>query len=99
MQEKAPDKLVGIQGHNLAGVVTAVLVGKRNAVAIERKDAMIGDSHAVGVTAEVIKHLFRTGERLLGEDNPWLGAQSSDKVRMAFRGTQGGRPSGKDQLA
>lgn len=71
MQEKAPDELACLQGHDLAGVITAILVGKRYTVAIERKDAMIGDGHAVGVTAEVIKHLFRTGERLLGEDHPW----------------------------
>lgn len=35
-------------------------------------EAVVGDGHAMSVTAHVVEHLLGTGERTLGVDHPFI---------------------------
>ena len=37
---------------------------------VERNQSVVGDGHAVGVTAEVVEHILRTTERWFAVDDP-----------------------------
>ena len=51
-------------------MAVAVLGGEANAVGIDALQALIGDTDAVRVAAEVAEDLLRPAERALGVDDP-----------------------------
>jgi hypothetical protein len=56
VKEKAPDKLVGMQTHDLltdATVSPIILPSKGNMVVIDIEDATVGDGDTMGVPAEI----------------------------------------------
>jgi hypothetical protein len=73
MEEKTPDEFMGIKGQGLLSIsIFAISITQGDLAVLDVEDAVIGQSHAVGVAAEVIKHgLWRT-ERLFGVNHPVL---------------------------
>jgi len=73
MQKKAAEEVHGVEGHDLLlAAVGIVAPEKTDALPVEGGDAVVGDGHAMGVTAEVAQHVFGTAEGRLGMDVPVL---------------------------
>ena len=73
MEKKAADKFFGIEGHRFQAVfVSSVPVTKSDLAVFEGEDTVIGQSYAVGVAAEVVKHGLGRPERLFRIDDPAL---------------------------
>ena len=73
MEEETTDEFMGIKGDGLLFIsIFAISITQGDLTVLDVEDAVIGQRHAVGVAAEVIKHgLWRT-ERLFGVDHPAL---------------------------
>ena len=73
VEEKTADEFVSIKRQSLFSIpVFSVPVAEGDQAVLHVEDTVIGQSHAVGVAAEVVEHgLWRT-ERLLGVDDPVL---------------------------
>jgi len=81
MKKEPTDEFHGIKRHDLAGVpILSILVVEHDLTVMHRNDAMVGDGHSVGVPAEVIEHLFRSGKGLLGVDHPFLLLKFPDQL-------------------
>ncbi len=95
MQEKAAEEVHGIEGHDaLPAAVGIIAPEETDALAVECGDAVVGDSHAVGVAAEVTQNMFGAAEGRLGMDVPVLVFQLLDQVLEYCRITEGsGRTS------
>src|SRR5262245_15442344 len=90
MQEKAADELMGFQGHSLHAIALAsVAVGKVQLAVLHINDAMVSDSHTVGVAAEIVEHVLGACERPLGIDDPLLVIELVGKMSEALGGSQG----------
>ena len=59
---------------------------------------MIGDGYAVGVTAEVLKHILRATKRWFGIDDPIFAKQRPEPRREGLRLSKGSQIAGKVQL-
>ena len=71
VQQKAPNKLIGMHGQEpLLVVVSGVAPAERYGVVDERNEAVVGNRDAMGVGAEVSEHLIGPSERRLTIDNP-----------------------------
>jgi len=71
MLQEAADKLVGGEGHHLGfAVLPIVLPGEAHLAVVEPDQAAVGDGNAVGVAAEIAKHLLGSGEWRFGVDDP-----------------------------
>jgi hypothetical protein len=76
VQQKATDKLNGVESHNAVLVVlSVVLPAKADLTAAERLQAMVGDGDTVCVARQVLQDLQRPAEGRFGVDDP--GSQSS----------------------
>lgn len=51
--------------------MSIVLTAKRHVLVGQTEQAVVGDRDAVRVAAEIVEHLLRTAERLLGIDDPF----------------------------
>src|SRR5262249_45268388 len=72
MEQEAADKFVSRQSHGfLLAVITIVLVVKLHLVTFDIEQAIIGESHAVGVATYVVENLLRSGKGCLGIDHPF----------------------------
>ena len=71
-----------------------ILPQKRDALAIEGYESMVGDGHAVGVTAELPEHLRGPAESRLGIDDPILPVEATEELPKLFFVGQGGGRSG-----
>src|SRR5262249_45578686 len=59
VQQEASDKLVGAQPHDLGTMVVGIILPvERDLAILQREQAGIGNSHAVGIAAEIAKHLL-----------------------------------------
>ena len=56
-----------------------ILPAKGDAFMVEGQQAMIGNGHAMGVTAEVAQHLHGSAEGGLGIDDPVVAVQTADE--------------------
>jgi hypothetical protein len=59
---------------------------------------MVRDSHAVGVTAEVVEHILRTTERWFGIDDPIFAKQRPEPRGEDLRLREASEIAGKVQL-
>ncbi len=63
VQQEAPQELIDRQGSELLLIVVrGIAPTKSNLVILERDQAMVGDGHAMGVTAEILRHVSGTTE-------------------------------------
>ena len=73
MQQKTPDKLLGLQRHGLHLIALAPMAIREAHTAIANlQEAMIGNRDAVDIASQVLKHLGWPGARLLGVHHPRL---------------------------
>jgi len=71
MHQKAPDEFSGGQGHGFDLVaIPVVLPFELNLISFYIEQAVVGDSHAMGVAAHVVENLLWPGKRLFGIDHP-----------------------------
>jgi hypothetical protein len=81
VQEKSPDELVRMKAHDLLAITSIapiILPSEGNMVVIKFDDAAVGDSEAMGVSAEIGEHLVRTAERRLCIDDPFDAARTCE---------------------
>ena len=75
-------------------VVAVVLPEKANTLVFDIEESMIGDGDTMGVAADIIEYLLRTGERRLGVDTPFqffCGLQVARKLLRVVKSFQRGR--------
>ena len=90
VQEEAAEEVDGIEGHEaLLAAVGIIAPEEADALAVEGGDAVVGDSHAVGVAAEIAQDMFGATEGRLGVDVPVLLAQQVDQLLELSRVTEG----------
>jgi hypothetical protein len=76
VEEKAPDELVGVQGHDLRLAVVAIILPVEGDVFVGHADQSgVGDGNTVGIAAEIGQHLGGSAEGRLGKDDPFELAQ------------------------
>ena len=94
VEQEAPNELVRREGH-----AVAALGHEANAVGLDALQALIGETHAVGVAAEVPKDLLRPAEGALGVDDPLDAVQRVDELLKRDRIRESVRGSTELQLA
>ena len=100
VKQKAADELVGAKGHHLLLVVVAIILPAEADPALGKTDqAAVGDGDAMGIAAEIIKHLLGSAERSLGVDDPANGAQRPQAGSEDFGRRQAGQIAKKLELA
>ena len=68
-----------------------ILPAKGDLLPVEGSEAMVGDGHAMGVTAEIPEHLSRPAESGLGIDHPILLVEAAQQLaELFFVGQRGG---------
>lgn len=81
MQQKATQELLDRQRQEtLLIFVRGVSPAKRDHVIQKRDETVIGDRHAMGVGAEVAKHLLGSAERWFAIDHPARHKKLTDKT-------------------
>src|SRR5260370_1092475 len=72
MQQKSPDEIVCLQIHDFdLAVVAIILPMKLHLTVVDIDQAVVGDGHAMRISAHVVKHLLRSGERAFGVYHPF----------------------------
>lgn len=73
MKQEAADEFLGLKGEGLFSIsIFAISIAQEDFSVFDFKDAVIGQSHAVGVATEVIQDSLWGAERLFGIDHPIL---------------------------
>src|SRR5208282_5396789 len=72
---------------------------KRDLPISKRDQSMVGDGHAMGVTAQITEHMLWASERTFGVDHPILSEQWSQPRSKRFRLSKEPQVSMKDELA
>ena len=100
VKEEAAQELHGVEGHDtLLAAVCIIPPAEADVLAVEGREAVVGDGHAVGVTAEIAQDMFRSAEGRLGIDEPLLLAQLRDQLLEPGRITEiGGRTAAVEQV-
>lgn len=70
MLAKPPEELSTFKGHYFLLIVAVIAVTEEHPLVIDIKYPVVADGNLVGVSAKVLNHLFGSGKRLLGVDNP-----------------------------
>src|ERR1700739_355195 len=71
MQQKSPDELVCLQVHDFdLAVVAIILPMKLHPAVVDIDEAVVGDGHAMRISAYIVKHLLRSSEGAFGVDHP-----------------------------
>ena len=76
MEEESPDELLGREGHDFLLIVIAVVPPvELDLPVLDIQQSMVGNRDPVGVAAQVVHHLLRSGEGRFGVDDPFHVAQ------------------------
>jgi len=71
VQQEPADELLGRNGHGALHVSVSVIPPtKRDVVAVECEQSMIGDGDAMGITAEITQYVLGAVEGRFGVDDP-----------------------------
>lgn len=99
VKQKPADELVRGNGHDSCFVAARIVPPtKRDGVAVEGNETVVGDGDTVSVASEVTDHLLRAAEGGLGIDDPVLAKQRSEERREALWLFQVLDRSGANQL-
>jgi len=64
MQEKAPQELVGAEGHRPLFIATSVILpSERDFAILEPDQPVIGDGNPMGISGEVLQDVLGSAER------------------------------------
>jgi hypothetical protein len=78
MQEKASQKLLVREVHAFTFVVVSRIPPTKSALPLRKRDkAMVGDGHAMGVTAQILEHMLGASEGWFAINHPVLSKQGS----------------------
>src|SRR5258708_5776817 len=81
MDEKAAQKLLGGNGHDLVlAAVSIVSPAEGDAMVLESHEAMVGDGDAMGIAGQVVENMFSTAEGWLGVNDPVLSAELPEEM-------------------
>jgi len=90
MQEEAADARMGFAGHGLHALALASVAGGQVPLAVlPLDDAVVGESHTVGVAAERVEHVPGACDGPLGIDDPRLGIKLVGQAPEALGGSEG----------
>lgn len=82
MQQEAPEKLIATECHlPLLVGVCVVLPPKRDLIAFEGQQPVVGDGDTMGVAREVMQHVFWSAKRTLRIDHPVVAEQLPEEFR------------------
>src|SRR5258708_3071778 len=71
MQQETTDEFIGSERHGLVrGAVFIVFPSKRDMVAVEAHQPVVGDGHAMGVAAQIVEYVPGVAEGRLRIDHP-----------------------------
>ena len=80
VEQETANELVGSEGHGFfLIVVLAIPIGEGNCAVIHGQDTIVGESDAVGVSAEVVEDVLGRAEGLFGVDDPGFFAQGIEQ--------------------
>jgi hypothetical protein len=100
MYKESTDELEGRDCHQTLLITASVIPPtKRDIVAVERNQTVIGDGDTVRIASEVAKNLLGTTEGRLRINNPVLTEQRSQESREALRLRHALDGAGKSQPA
>lgn len=89
MQEEAAQELPGFESHDALPVAVGIIApAETDLLSIEGGEAMVGDGHAVGITAEIAQHMSRAAEGRLGVNEPFFLAKLGDQLLEPCRITE-----------
>ena len=92
MEQKTPDKLLGLQRHGLHLIALApIAIREAHAAVAHLQEAMIGHRDAVDIASQVLEHLGWPSARALGVDHPCLAIELVEQVGEAAGGAARGR--------
>ena len=98
MQQEATQELRRCEPHHLLAVgIRVVPVSKAHLPGTACQQAVVGESDAVRVAAQIVQDLFRSGEGTLRIGYPGLGVQRVEQVSASIRFGQCGRGAGEGQ--
>jgi hypothetical protein len=76
MKQEATQELIDRQSHDpLLVAVSGISPAESNVAISEGKQPVVGDGDAMGVSAEIAQHVFRSTERRFAIDDPVLAKQ------------------------
>src|SRR5579859_2481847 len=94
MEQEPAQKLVDGKRHQTFLVfVNGIAPTESNAAIVEGDEAVVGDSHAMGVLAEIAKRMLRTAEGTFCVHHPWGAEQRTKPSRKRLRILQRGECS------
>jgi len=100
MQEEAAQELIQGYGHQfLLVVIRRVSPTKGDLVVGQRDQAMVGDGHAMGVTAEILEHMFGAAKGWFGVNDPVFSEQWPEPGSKDLGLREQSQITGKVQLA
>ncbi len=100
MQEEAAQELIEREGHQFFLIVVRRIAPTKGDLAVgQRYQSMVGDGDAVGVTAEILEHIFGAAEGRFGVDDPIFSEQRSQPGREDFGLRKQSQIAGKMKLA
>ena len=71
VEKEAPDELISSKSQCFDFIIILpVPVGKGDRTIINGDDTVVGYGHPVGIAAQILKHLLRTGKRTFCVGNP-----------------------------
>src|SRR5882762_7591254 len=82
MEQKAPNELIGCQGHHFLLIVVAIIsVAELHLTIFDIQQAMVGDGDAVSVASHVVEYLLGPGKGWFGVDDPSCLSERSEISR------------------
>src|SRR5262249_48341961 len=81
---EAAQKFFTGQRHGLFAVVGGVFQAEEQLGVVDRDNAVVGDSYAVGVASQIVQYVFGSAERWLGINGPILFTQGVQKCAEGF---------------
>lgn len=83
--QEAADEFRGIERQGfLLAVVAVVFVRKRNIAVLNSQDSPVADSDAMGITPQIVDHLFRPAEGAFGIHHPLFFVQRGEQLFERF---------------
>lgn len=72
VEQETPDEFVGAHGHGFDLIALFIILPLEfHLIVFDVEEPVIGDGDAMGITAHVIEHLFRSGKWPLGVNDPF----------------------------
>ena len=81
MEQKASDKLLGVENDGLFTIaIFAIAVAQSDLALVDGEDAIVGERHTVGVAAKIVENGLGRAERLFRIDDPIFVMWDADVV-------------------